>query len=205
MSIRRRTAAWADDRGVTLTELLVVMVLFAIVGGIVTTASVTGLHHQNEVQDRSDALAQARTALQRIDRDIRSAYPLLSVSPTQLVLREVQPTVTRTMTYTVSGNQLVVSEAATATSGGATTTSSKVLLRNLVGTTTNQVFSVKPVTGYVAPTGSGVTAATCAMSGSASYDAGCVGSVTVHVMVQPPTVRAPVNVSDNGTVLRNAP
>lgn len=202
---RRCAAARADDRGVTLTELLIVMLLFGIVGGIVTTASVTGLHHQTALQDRSDTLAQSRTALERIDRDVRSAYPLLSVSPTQLVLQEVQPTVTRKMTYSVSGTQLAVTEADTPSAGGATTTSSKVLLRNLVSTTTNPVFSVAPVAGYVAPAGSGVTAATCAMAGSTSFDPGCVGTVTVHVMVQPSTLKGPVNVSDNGTVLRNAP
>ncbi|HEX3708081.1 MAG TPA: type II secretion system protein [Mycobacteriales bacterium] len=203
MTFRRRAAS--DDRGVTLPELLVVIVLFAIVGGIVVTLSVSGLHHQTEVQDRSDTLAQARTALERIDRDIRSAYPLLSVSPTRLVLQEVQPTVTRTMTYAVSGSQLVVSETDTPIAGGAATSSNTVLLRNLVSTVTNPVFSVAPVTGYVAPAGSGVNAVTCAMTGSSSYDPGCVGKVTVHVMVQPATLKAAVSLSDNGTELRNAP
>lgn len=204
MKVPRNTVA-ADDRGVTLPELLVVMVLFAIVGGIVVTLSVSGLHHQTELQDRSDTLAQARTALERIDRDIRSTYPLLAASPTQLVLQEVQPTVTRTMTYSVSGNELVVAETDTPLAGGATTSTTKVLLRNLVSTGTNPVFSVTPVTGYVAPTGSGVNASTCALAGSTSYDPGCVGSITVHVMVQPASLQAPVNLSDNGTELRNAP
>jgi prepilin-type N-terminal cleavage/methylation domain-containing protein len=201
-----RHAAWSsDDRGFTLTEMLVVTVLMGIVGAIVTTTSISGLHHETQLQDRSDSLAQARTALERIDRDIRSTYPLLAASPTQLVLQEAQPTVTRTMTYTVTGSQLVVSETDTPVSGGAATSFSSVLLRNVVGTATNPVFSVTPYAGYVAPTGSGVNAATCAMTGTASYDPGCVGTITVHVMVQPSSLKAPVNLTDNGTDLRNAP
>ena len=47
---------------------------------MVTTASIAGLHQQTQVQNRTDAIAQLRTALERIDRDIRSAYPLLSAS-----------------------------------------------------------------------------------------------------------------------------
>lgn len=191
-----------SDGGFTLTEALVVMVLFAIVGAIVTTASVSGLRHQTQLQDRSGALAQARTALERIDRDIRSANPLLSASSSQIAMQVVEPTKTRTVTYSVSGTQLIVRESDKSTAG-ITTTSSKVLLPNLVSTSTNPVFSVSPVVGYVARSGSGVTATTCAMSGG--YDPGCIGTITVHVMVQPSTSRAPVSVSDNGTELRNAP
>jgi prepilin-type N-terminal cleavage/methylation domain-containing protein len=190
------------DAGFTLTEALVVMVLFGIVGAIVTTASVSGLRHQTQLQDRSDVLAQARTALERIDRDIRSANPLLSASSSQIAIQVVEPTKTRTVTYSVSGNQLIARETDKSTAG-VTTNSSTVLLRNLVSTSTTPVFAVSPLVGYVAPTGSGVSAATCAMSGG--YDPGCVGTVTVHVMVQSSTSGAAVSVSDNGTELRNAP
>jgi prepilin-type N-terminal cleavage/methylation domain-containing protein len=198
---RRRLGLDAQD-GFTLTEALVVTVLFAIIGTIVTTAAVSGLRHQTQVQSRSDVLAQARTALERIDRDIRSANPLLSASSTQIAMQVVEPTKTRTVTYSVSGSQLIVRETDKSTSG-VTTSTSKVLLQNLVSSSTSPVFAVSPVIGYVAPTGSGVSAATCAMSGG--YDPGCIGAVTVHVVVQPSTLGSPVSVSDNGTELRNAP
>jgi type II secretory pathway pseudopilin PulG len=204
-TLRRPSRATLDVRGedgFTLAEALVMTVLFAIVGTIVTAASVSGLRHQTQLQDRSKVLAQARTALERIDRDIRSANPLLAVTSTQLVLHVVEPKVTRTVTYSVSNHKLSASESDT-TSAGVTTTSSTVLLSNLVNPASNPIFSVSPIPGYAAPAGSGVTASTCAMS--SGFDPGCVGTVTVHVMVQPSTLAAPVNVSDNGTDLRNAP
>ncbi|HVW80676.1 MAG TPA: type II secretion system protein [Mycobacteriales bacterium] len=190
------------DAGFTLTEMLVVTVLFGIVGTIVTTMSVTALRQQTRVQDRSDTLAQARTALERIDRDIRSANPLLAASPTTLVLREVEPSLTRTVTYSAANNQLVTSESDT-TSAGATTTSSTVLLRNLANSTSVPLFSVTPVLGYTAPAGSGVSASTCAMS--SGFDPGCIGVVTVDLLVRPSSTGAPINISDSGTELRNAP
>lgn len=187
-----------DDRGFTMAETLVVAVLFAIVGTIVTLASTSGLHHQTQLQDRNAAITEVRTALQRIDRDIRSANPLLAASSSQIVLQEVEPTVTRTVTYAVSGSHLVASET-DKTTAGVTTTTSKTLLSNLVSTTT-PVFSVTPTLGYTAA--NGVNASTCAMS--VGYDPGCVGTITVRLTVQPSTLKDAVSVSDNGTELRNS-
>ena len=189
------------DDGITLAETLVVMVIFGIIGAIVTTASVTGLRQQTKVQDRSDVLAQVRTVLQRIDRDVRSANPLLAATSTQIVLRQVLPTSSRTITYAVSNGQLVATQVTT-TTAGASSTSTKVLLRNVLNTTAIPLFSVLPTTGYVAPTGSGVTASTCVMTGG-SFDPGCIGTITTRVVVRPSTLTQPLTVSDNGTQLRN--
>jgi prepilin-type N-terminal cleavage/methylation domain-containing protein len=202
MTSGRLRARGGVDAGWTLTEMLVVIVLFGLIGAIVTTASISGLHQQTKLQDRSDVLAQARAALERIDRDVRSANPLLAASSTQLVVREVEPTVTRTVTYSVSNNTLTARESDT-TSAGVTTTSTAVLLGNLANSAANPIFSVSPVLGYAAPSGSGVTSATCAMSGG--YDPGCIGTVTVHLLVRPSASAVPISLSDNGTDLRNAP
>jgi prepilin-type N-terminal cleavage/methylation domain-containing protein len=202
MTTRILLAHDRTDGGFTLTEMLVVIVLFGIIGAIVTTASITGLRQQSQLQNRSDVLAQARTALERIDRDIRSANPLLAATSTQLVLSEVSPSLTRTVTYAVSSHKLVASETDT-TTAGVTTTSRNVLLSNLLNSAANPLFTVSPVLGYVAPTGSGVTASTCAMSGG--FDPGCIGTITVHVIAQPSTSSASVSLSDNGTDLRNSP
>jgi prepilin-type N-terminal cleavage/methylation domain-containing protein len=196
----RRTAA--ADAGFTLTELLVSIGIFSIISGMVTTAAVTGLRQQTQVANRDDALAQMRTALQRIDREIRSAYPLLSASPTRLVLREVQPTATRTVTFEVSGKNLTWSQTSVSPTGSTTTLPTRVLLTNLVDTATNPVFSFAPITGYTAPSGSGVNPSTCALG--SGIDAPCVGTITVQVRVHPPHLAAALSMTDHGTQLRNA-
>jgi prepilin-type N-terminal cleavage/methylation domain-containing protein len=199
MSRHRRSVG--TDSGFTLTELLISIGIFSIVSAMVTTAAVTGLHKQTEVANRDDALAQMRTALQRIDRDIRSTYPLLSASSTQLVLREVEAARTRTVTFQVSGTTLTWGETNTYSNGTTTTIPDRVLLNNLVSTA-GPVFSFAPTTGYVAPAGSGVNASTCALG--SGIDAGCVGTITVRVTIQPPHLPAALTMSDNGTDLRNA-
>jgi len=195
----RRRERTMDD-GFTLTELLVSIGLFSVVSAMVTTAAVTGLHQQTQVANRSDALAAMRTVLQRIDRDIRTTYPLLSASPTQIVLRDVQPSVTRVVTYAVSGTTLTKSETETTASGATTTVGPTAVLTNL---TTSAVFSFAPVTGYAAPAGSGVDPTTCVMANNA-IDPGCVGTITVQLVAQPPFLATALTMTDNGTELRNA-
>ncbi|HVT65703.1 MAG TPA: type II secretion system protein [Mycobacteriales bacterium] len=200
--MRRQRRRTVTDDGFTLTELLVSMAIFSIVSGMVTTAAVTGLHKQTEVANRDDALAQMRTALQRIDREIRSTYPLLSASSTQLVLREVESTVTRTVTFQVTGSTLTWGETDTDANGSTTTIPARTLLTNLVDTATSPVFSFAPLTGYTAPSGSGVDASTCALGNG--IDAGCVGTITVRLTVRPPYLASALTMTDSGTDLRNA-
>lgn len=207
-----RHRARRSDRGFTLTELLVAIVLFALVGGAISTAAVSGLRHQREVQDRGDALAKARTALQRVDRDIRSASPLLAASSTQLVMLETGASTTTKICYLVESTSSTAAElvqtpvASSASCPGAATTDSTILLTNVVDTATTPVFSFSPTTTYTNSTGS-VTASTCAFTAAAWagwYDPSCVGTVTVQLSVQPSSLSGPVTVSDNGTELRNA-
>jgi prepilin-type N-terminal cleavage/methylation domain-containing protein len=166
------------DAGFTLTELLVVITLTGIIGPIVGAAVITGLHQQTKVQDRSSALAGARTALQRVDRDIRSANPIVCASATQIVVKEIGAT-TNTLTYSVvtqpdGTTQLVVDQAAPASCGDTVApTSRTVLLSDLVNTASSPVFTFSP------------------------------GTVTVNLQVQPRTLAQPVVLSDNGVELRN--
>jgi prepilin-type N-terminal cleavage/methylation domain-containing protein len=185
-----------SDAGFTLTELLVTIVLFAIVGGAITMAATSGLRHQREVQDRGDALAQARTALQRIDRDIRSAAPLAYASRTAIATNQTGSATTNQVCYWVQATSSTTAELRTRTTPYpsstpclAATTSSTVLLRNLVNTDTSPVFTPDP---------------SCAdSSSSGGYDASCVTTITVQISVQPSSLSQPVTVSDNGTELRN--
>jgi prepilin-type N-terminal cleavage/methylation domain-containing protein len=218
MSTHRGVAAAAPqhrpaDGGFTLTELLVAIVLFAIVGGAITMATTSGLHHQREVQARGAALAQARTALQRVDRDIRSAAPLAAASRTQLVMLETGSGTTTKVCYLVQATSATTAElvqtsvASSSSCPSAATSASTILLTNLVNTSTTPVFSFAPTTTYAAPSDGSVTATTCAFTSAAlagSYDPSCVGTVTVQISVQPSSLSQPVTVSDNGTELRNA-
>lgn len=194
--IRQRAVA---DAGFTLTELLVSMVIFGIVSAMVTTASITGLHRQTEVANRDDALAQLRTVLQRIDRDIRSADPLLSVSSTQLIVKETQSTYTHVVTYSVAGSTLVQDQTSTSPAGVTTAARQRTLLSNLV--LTDPLFTVSPRTGYAAPAGSSVNTSTCVLSGA--IDVGCVGSITVKVSVRLAHLPNPLTMTDSGVELRN--
>jgi prepilin-type N-terminal cleavage/methylation domain-containing protein len=197
------------DGGFTLTELLVVITLTGILGSIVLAAVTTGLHQQGQVQDRSDALAQTRTALQRVDRDIRSSNPLESAQANQIVLQEVQATVTRTMTYSVVADgttyDLVQDETEVTSSGAAMPAVARVtLLRNVVNPASSPVFSFAPSATYTAAASS-VNPSTCAITGTSpvAYDPTCVGTVIVHLEVRPPSLHGPIDMTDNGTDLRN--
>ena len=199
---RIRRLLTSTEAGFTLAEMLVSIIVFGMVGAIVTTASVSGLQHQTKLQNRNDALALARNALQSIDRDIRSAYPLYAASPTQIVFDEAQTTVTRHMTYTVSNGQLLVDETDTLAGVQQPRLPTRVLLSNLVHTDSAPVFTFTPKAGYTAPANSGVIASTCVWG--AVYDARCIGKITVTFAIQVPRQTAPITLSDNGSTLRNA-
>jgi prepilin-type N-terminal cleavage/methylation domain-containing protein len=65
-----------SEAAFTLVELLVVMVILGVVGGIATTAVVTTLQSASNTQSRVVALNELENALQRITRDLRVADPL---------------------------------------------------------------------------------------------------------------------------------
>jgi prepilin-type N-terminal cleavage/methylation domain-containing protein len=209
----RRTS----DRGFTLVEVLMVLLLFGIVSSIVTTVAVSGLHHQRELQDRSDALAQARTALQRIDRDIRSTSQLDYVTRSLLLMQEPAYTGTTVTgsrwscyyTYTTGGSTELVGDLnlTSATCPSAPTSTSQILLRHLTNdssSTTTALFTPSPVTGYTAPSGSGIDPGSCSEGGSpTAYAPSCIGTIAVHVMAQPPSLQGAISMNDNGTELRN--
>jgi prepilin-type N-terminal cleavage/methylation domain-containing protein len=63
--------------GFTLVELLVVMVLLGIVGGIVVNAVTVSLRSASHTTARIAAQHELEVALQRISRDLRAADPLV--------------------------------------------------------------------------------------------------------------------------------
>jgi prepilin-type N-terminal cleavage/methylation domain-containing protein len=205
----RRDRGDRRDGGFTLTELLVVMTLTGIIGGIVTVAVTTGLHKQTQVQDRNDALAQMRTAMQRVSRDIRSSNPLCLAEDKAIWLQQVQAAGTRTMAYSIvadGANYDLVADNYTAACNTITSTTPytrTTLLRNIVNDASTPVFTYQADPSYAAP--STVAGSTCAISSTSpvQYDTHCVQTVTLHLEVQPSTLLKPIDLIDNGTELRN--
>lgn len=66
-----------DERGVSLVELLVVIVLMSAIGGVVTTSLVKGMQVSASTQSRFDALADLQKSVDRITRELRAAAPLV--------------------------------------------------------------------------------------------------------------------------------
>jgi prepilin-type N-terminal cleavage/methylation domain-containing protein len=66
-----------DERGFTLVELLVVMVLMGVVGGVVVNAVSTSFRSAAATTSRVRALHELEIGMQRISRDLRAADPLV--------------------------------------------------------------------------------------------------------------------------------
>ena len=65
-----------DERGVSLVELLVVIVLMSVIGSVVTTSLVRGMKLSASTQSRFDALADLQKSVDRMTRELRAAAPL---------------------------------------------------------------------------------------------------------------------------------
>jgi len=75
--MRRRLERAPDDQGFTLIEMLVVIAILLIVGGITTNAIVTGFESTRKGQDRIRGLSDLEKGIERIGRELRVADPLL--------------------------------------------------------------------------------------------------------------------------------
>ena len=69
-----------DQRGVTLVELLVVIVILGVVGGIAFAGVLSALQSSRHTGERIDATQELEIALQRIARDVRGASQQLVIT-----------------------------------------------------------------------------------------------------------------------------
>lgn len=76
----------AGEQGFSLVELLVVMTLLVVVGGIVTSSVVSGLTASRRGQARVYALTDLETAGQRVAREARAAQPIIAAGDNLLDL-----------------------------------------------------------------------------------------------------------------------
>jgi prepilin-type N-terminal cleavage/methylation domain-containing protein len=80
MSIRWRRRL-ADDRGLTLVELLVVTVLFGVVVAAVTTLFVQATNAEADLNNRFQSQLSARLALDRLRREVHCASAVTPAGP----------------------------------------------------------------------------------------------------------------------------
>jgi prepilin-type N-terminal cleavage/methylation domain-containing protein len=69
----RRTG---PDGGVSLVEMLVVLVVLSVVGAITTTGMIKATQSARQTQARAEALADVEKGLQRMSREVRAAHPI---------------------------------------------------------------------------------------------------------------------------------
>ena len=64
-----------DERGVSLVELLVVILLMSVIGGAATTSLVRSMKVSAATQTRFDALGDLQKSVDRMTRELRAAAP----------------------------------------------------------------------------------------------------------------------------------
>ena len=107
---RRLKTRLGNAAGVTLVELLVVMVLLAAVGAIIASSIVGGLRADAQARDRIEALEDVQIALERVSRDVRAADPLLLAEPNEVRFRVLREDLCVRITYELDGTDLVTSQ-----------------------------------------------------------------------------------------------
>lgn len=191
-----RPSTQTED-GFTLPELLITTLLMGIVSLILFTTTSSLTQTAARTESRSQTLSSARTALERIARDLRAANPvdeLTAGTPTSLYDSSVSFKVycasglncvdmLRTMTYRVSGNRLE------AISGGTTT-----VLQGPEGSSTLQDSlrrgavvnsAAEPVFEYFRRDGSKISTSNVANVGIPStYFRDCTKKVKIHLKVR---------------------
>jgi prepilin-type N-terminal cleavage/methylation domain-containing protein len=65
-----------DERGYSLVELLVVMLMLSIIGGFVTASVITGVRTSRATEARTYALTDIQKGLERVGRELRAANPI---------------------------------------------------------------------------------------------------------------------------------
>jgi prepilin-type N-terminal cleavage/methylation domain-containing protein len=82
-----RSRVRAGDAGVTLVELLVVMVLLGVVSTMITSAYITTQRNVRHADDEAQGLSDVRKVVERLGRDVRAARSIaVGADANQLVL-----------------------------------------------------------------------------------------------------------------------
>lgn len=189
----------SNDNGFSLIELMVVVLLVGVLGGITTTVVVNGFHRQATLEGRAVAIEHTRTALQRVLRDLREADPLLALTSTSAAMEITTSSGQVQVCYalaTASGNTALQRTQSLPGKGctdpGAVTATIADHLDNLSTTPATAVFATVP--GGFSPSYSADPQKQSAVNSDCS-DLGvtpptyshpeCIGKVAVEVVVAP--------------------
>jgi prepilin-type N-terminal cleavage/methylation domain-containing protein len=129
--IGRAVLRLRDERGFSLSEMLAVMAILAIVVGAFITVYTATIRHSTEVQDQNVLQTEVRAVVDRLAQDVRQAWthaddttypnPILTASPTQVTFLSPdrgQPFHLRMVAYRVTGGSLQRAVAASTDTDG---------------------------------------------------------------------------------------
>jgi type II secretory pathway pseudopilin PulG len=127
--------------------MLVVIVVLGVVGSVVSSAVISSLKTQRLTQANVVSTSDARTAVERMTRDIRTTNPLRAASANSITFDLYYGTGCERRTYYLSGTSLMLDRATfaagvrcgsqTATPGAATTVT---VIGNVANTTATPLF-----------------------------------------------------------------
>ena len=143
----RSSRSGRRDAGYSLVEMLVVVVILGVVSAVVSAAIISSLRVQQVTESNVTSMAGARTAIERMSRDIRTANPLRTAQANVISFDMYYGTRCERRTYSVVAGSLVLSRAqfaagvrcgASGAVPGAATTST--VIRNVTNTTAAPLF-----------------------------------------------------------------
>ena len=168
------------DAGFTLVELLVVVILLGIVSAIVSTGVITAMKATRTQSDETMTLNSAKTAIERITREIRGANAFTDCEPRTMSFTYSHDGLRTAITFTVTAvnatsSNIVETKAVTTLATGTTTTQTLQVLGGLAIGQSDAVFTYSDAGG---------TLLTPQSTSPESYNPGAVKSVGVKVLMR---------------------
>lgn len=156
-----------DDGGLTLVELLVAMMLFAIIGTLTLTAFINTQHDYRVAGDQAQGLSDVKVAAERLARDIRDARAVVcdGAASDPTCMRHLQLWIDYNSDYVQESDEIVTWQLVPETAGaGVCGPTGHCELQRVVGGTTaveartivtNVAFTydVPPTTSFAPPIG----------------------------------------------------
>ncbi len=162
--------AFAGQKGFTLVEIVIVIVILGIVGGITFQFVALGVQAFKKSRDRKDLYDQGRLAMERMVRELRDGYEVTDCTATSITFRVAHPAafgVVDEIKYQLNGTDLERVGDPSGTPLTAVLASNVTDFPMFEGTTTGGVIGVTPAsTGTVTSGATGMTISHTTGSGS---------------------------------------